>query len=295
MASRPTAPNDARRGRRVAGLALVLSLAACVMPGTALAAHETYLALGDSLAFGYTQATFNSLNREGDAAAENPVAFDKGYVDDLGRLLQRYRPGVEIINDGCPGETTDSFIEGPCPYELDYPLHHPYFGGTHASQLSDALHYLKTHRGRVSPITLDIGANDALKVIYTACERAPACIAARAPALFAHLAANLGLILRRLRADDPGGRIIVLGVYDPFGAAIAGIAQFFTELNAVDAAQARKVGARFADPLPAFNPALLETATLCRLVAVCGDGDIHPTYAGYEVLAELLLAQYLSF
>ena len=34
------------------------------------------------------------------AAAENPVAFDRGYVDDLGRLLQAYRPGIEIVNDG---------------------------------------------------------------------------------------------------------------------------------------------------------------------------------------------------
>jgi lysophospholipase L1-like esterase len=279
----------------VAGISLLLCVLLSLSPAGASAAHQTYLALGDSLAFGYTQGTFNSLNREGDPAAENPVDFDRGYVDDLGRLLEPYRPGIEIVNDGCPGETTDSFIEGPCSYGLTYRLHHPYVGGSRSSQLSDALHYLRTHRGRVGPVTLDIGANDALKVIYTDCERAPTCINARAPALFAHIASNLAVILRRLRAAYPRGRILVLGVYDPFGTSIAGIGGFFSDLNATEAAQARIVGARFADPLPAFNPELLEAPTLCRLVGVCDEGDIHPTYAGYEVLAELLLAQYRSF
>ena len=295
MASRHSAPDSGRRGYRAAGLTLLLCLLLGLLPAAASAAHQTYLALGDSLAFGYTQGTFNSLNREGDPGLENPVDFDRGYVDDLGRLLQPLRPGIEIVNDGCPGENTDSFIQGPCSYALTYRLHHPYFGGSHSSQLSDALHYLRTHRGRVSPVTLDIGANDALKVIYTDCAGMPTCITARAPALFAHIASNLGLILRRLRAADPGGRILVLGVYDPFGTSISGIGGFFTALNAAEAAQARRVGARFADPLPVFNPELLEAPTLCRLVGVCDEGDIHPTYAGYEVLAELLLTQYRSF
>ena len=295
MASRHRVSHPGRRRHRVAGIASLLCLLSAALPGAASAAHRTYLALGDSLAFGYTQGTFNSLNREGDPAAESPVAFDRGYVDDLGRLLQPYLPGVEIVNDGCPGETTDSFIGGPCSYQLTYRLHHRYFGGSRSSQLSDALHYLRTHRGRVSPVTLDIGANDALKVIYTDCHGTPTCINARAPALFAHIASNLGVILRRLRAADPRGRILVLGVYDPFGGSIAGIGGFFTGLNATEAAQARRVGARFADPLPVFNPELLEAPTLCRLVGVCDEGDIHPTYAGYEVLAELLLAQFRSF
>jgi lysophospholipase L1-like esterase len=296
MASRPFAPRRARRLRRALGLGLLAAIPFAVAPASALAVHQTYLALGDSLAFGYTQPVFSRLHVAGDPAAENPVAFDKGYVDDLGRLLQRYQPGVEIINDGCPGETTESFIKGPCAYGLTYSLHHPYWGGTRTSQLTDALHYLKTHPGRVSPITLDIGANDALEVIYADCASAPACIASHASALLGHVASNLHLILRRLRAQAPRARVIVLGLYDPFAASIAGVAGILTQLNAVEQTQATAVGARFADPVPVFDPpGALEAPTLCRLVGVCEYGDIHPTYAGYEALAELLLQTYLSF
>jgi lysophospholipase L1-like esterase len=302
MASRSSAPRLGRRTRRMLGLGLLPTIALSVAivlalssPG-AYAAHATYLALGDSLAFGYTQPTFNSLNRPGDPAAETPVAFDKGYVDDLGHLLQRHQRGIEIVNDGCPGETTDSFIKGPCSYQLTYRLHHPYRGGVRASQLSDAMHYLATHRGHVSPITLDIGGNDALEVIYTTCQGSPGCIAAHASALLEHVASNLHLILKQLRAGAPRARIIVLGLYDPFAASITGVASILGQLNGVEMAQAKAVGARFADPVPVFNPpGALEAPTLCRLVGVCEYGDIHPTYAGYEALAELLLQRYESF
>jgi lysophospholipase L1-like esterase len=296
MPSRRSRPISGRRAQLAAGLCLVVSIVLLLAPASAPAEHQTYLALGDSLAFGFRQATFNSLNREGDPAAESPVYFDKGYVDDLGRLLQPYRPGIEIINDGCPGETTTSFIKGPCEYQLEYRLHHPYHGGRHASQLSDAIHYLDTHPGRVSPITLDIGGNDALGVIYGDCESASACIASHEPALLSEVARNLRLILARLKAHDHGAQIIVLGLYNPFGSSIAGAGELVARLNATEATQARIAGARFADPLPVFNPPEpLEAPTICRLLSVCEElHDIHPTYAGYEELANLLLAQYLG-
>ena len=44
------------------------------------AAPSSYLALGDSLAFGYSQAKFNSL-----LPNEPPAAYDTGYVDDFAR------------------------------------------------------------------------------------------------------------------------------------------------------------------------------------------------------------------
>ncbi len=100
----------------------------------------SYLALGDSLAFGYSQAKFNSLYPN-----EDPAAYDTGYVDDFAHLLRIGHPNLQVINDGCPGETTESFIDGPCAYQLEFPLHHPYAGGTSSSQLSDALAYLKAN------------------------------------------------------------------------------------------------------------------------------------------------------
>jgi lysophospholipase L1-like esterase len=250
----------------------------------------SYLALGDSLAFGYSEARFDELFPE-----ENPADFENGYVNVFGDVLKVFDPRLQIVNDGCPGETTESFIKGPCPYVAEgFPLHHPYVGGPTSSQLSDALAYLEAHPGAVNPITLDIGANDALGLIE-GCKEEPTCILAGAPAVFGKIAANLGSILAQLRADAPHAQIIVLGLYNPFGETIAGGDALTAQLNEVEAKVAAGVGARFADPLPIFNPpGALEAPTICLLTNMCTPlKDIHPTALGYKVLGGLVLQQYV--
>jgi lysophospholipase L1-like esterase len=249
----------------------------------------SYLALGDSLAFGYSEAKFDELYPE-----ENPADYDSGYVDDFAKLLKIGDPNLQVINDGCPGETTESFINGPCEYQLEFPLHHPYVGGPSSSQLSDALAYLTAHPGTVNPITLDIGANDALGVIETTCKREAACVVKEAPTLFAHIGANLGLILSELRGAAPHATIVVLGLYNPFGEKLAGGDALTADLNEVMSNVASSVGARFADPLPVFNPpGALEEPTICLLTNMCTPlEDIHPTRLGYAALAGLIAKQY---
>jgi lysophospholipase L1-like esterase len=251
--------------------------------------QTSYLALGDSLAFGYSEAKFDELYPE-----ENPADYDTGYVDDFAHVLKLGDPNLQVINDGCPGETTESFINGPCAYQLEFPLHHPYVGGPESSQLSDALAYLNAHPGAVNPITIDIGANDALAVIETTCKREAACVVKEAPALFAHIAANLGLILADLRGAAPHATIVVLGLYNPFGEKLAGGDALTADLNEVMSKVASGVGARFADPLPVFNPpGALEEPTICLLTNMCTPlEDIHPTTLGYAVLAGLIAKQY---
>ncbi len=296
------------RKRRLPGFALMVVLAAFVAAALAPSAGArppfagkasfagkatrharlTYLALGDSLAFGYSQAKFNSLLPE-----EPASAYDTGYVDDFGKLLGLFEPGVQTVNDGCPGETTESFIKGPCEYGLRFPLHHPYSG----SQLADALSYLGAHPGMVTPITIDIGANDALGVIESVCKLEAKCIQEQAPALIAHIGTNLALILGQLRAAAPNAQMIVLGLYNPFGESIGGGDALTAKLNEVMAADAAGVGARFADPLPLFNPpGAFEQLTLCTLTNICTSlKDIHPTDLGYAVLGGLVFGQYLRF
>ncbi|HWX86968.1 MAG TPA: SGNH/GDSL hydrolase family protein [Solirubrobacteraceae bacterium] len=250
--------------------------------------QRSYLALGDSLAFGYSQAKFNSLFPN-----ENPAAFDTGYVDDFAHLLRIGHPTLQVINDGCPGETTESFIKGPCAYQLAFPLHHPYVGGPTSSQLSDALAYLHANPN-TNTITLDIGANDALGVIERTCEKKVECVIKEAPALFAHIATNLGVILADLRGADPDATIVVLGLYNPFGEKLPGGDALTAQLNAVMSQSASTVGARFADPLPVFNPpGALEAPAICLLTNMCTPlEDIHPTDLGYAVLAGLIARQY---
>jgi lysophospholipase L1-like esterase len=250
--------------------------------------QTSYLALGDSLAFGYSEAKFDELYPE-----ENPADYDTGYVDDFAHVLKLGDPKLQVINDGCPGETTESFIKGPCEYQLAFALHHPYVGGPTSSQLSDALSYLQANPN-TNPITLDIGANDALGVIETTCKEEAACVVKEAPALFAHIAANLGLILGDLRGADPHATIIVLGLYNPFGEKLPGGDALTAQLNEVMSKVASVVGARFADPLPVFNPpGALEEPTICLLTNMCTPlKDIHPTTLGYAVLAGLIAKQY---
>lgn len=283
---------------RSLGTALVALIAAVVLlapaPGAgARQPQRSYLALGDSLAFGYQQAKFEELFPN-----ESPAAFDTGYVDDFGRFLLKTHRDESIVNDGCPGETTVSFIAGPCEYQHEgLPLHHPYVGGPSSSQLSDALAYLKANPGTVSPITLDIGANDALAVIH-GCNMQAACVAEHSPALFALIAHNLGTILADLRGADPQAKIVVLGLYNPFGATIAGGDELTAALNEVMRNVASAAQARFADPLPVFNPpGAREAPTICLLTNMCPPPgkptDIHPTDLGYAVLGDLILRQYL--
>jgi hypothetical protein len=102
-------PGD-KRGRRSIGFVVaLLALTALIMPALASAKTpvtptKTYLALGDSLAFGFTQQLYNQGIKNGDPAS----GFETGYANDYLKALKS--PTTRLTNDGCPGETTESFI-----------------------------------------------------------------------------------------------------------------------------------------------------------------------------------------
>jgi hypothetical protein len=102
------------RGRLI-GCCLVLALAlatALSMPSMARAqtAHK-YLALGDSLAFGYSLGQYHIGEEKG---FEDPALFNKGYVNayykNLVAQATKLGQGVVLQNNGCPGETSGSLI-----------------------------------------------------------------------------------------------------------------------------------------------------------------------------------------
>jgi lysophospholipase L1-like esterase len=137
------------------------------------------------------------------------------------------------------------------------------------------------------------------------------CVVAAAPATFAHVQQNLATILSELRDAAAYSEIIVVGLYNPLypavfqqvlaqthspAAAAAAGAQtdaLNAQLNSLMASTAQTYRAFFADPLPTFNPPgnpAVEIATICTLTAVCGPlQHIHPTDAGYEELADVVL------
>lgn len=303
-------------------LVAALALSALALAGTAGAAKigNTYLALGDSLAYGYHAAQFKQELEKGDV---EPSTFDEGYVDDFGAALKLANPKLQIINDGCPGETTETLINGsgipgycaggptgtPFPYAY---LHHSY--ALHASQLADALAILKENPN-VSPITLDIGANDVLQFIASKCgfPATFSCSPAEVESEFAHIAGNVYSILAQLHAAAPNAQIVLIGLYNPYPTVLPapGGDKTTAALNvALQNVAAAVPNTSFANPEPAFNPSILtgapETAdlpTICTFTAMCPGGtfnpaspeaDIHPTTLGYGVMATVLGVDFFS-
>lgn len=238
-----------------------------------------YLALGDSLAYGYQNAKFvGELITTGHV---DPATFP-GYAGDFEINLQNVRPDVQEVNYGCPGETTGSYFQA-CAFSVlgHFPLHNEYTG----SQEAAALSFLKAHPGQVSPITLDNGANDVTPCLSSA---DPAtCYAVT----IAGVEMNLDLALGRLRAAAPNAEIIVMQYYDPYAFAIPSSLGVTPKLNEAIAAAAAKHGARLADAFAPFNLAPPQPETLCGLGPFCQlvnglPADIHPNDSGYGVIAQ---------
>ena len=220
------------RARLLVCVAAIATVGALALAPAAGAAEigGTYLALGDSLTYGYHAAQFAK-----EYPAINPANYSDGYASDFSTVLKAANPSLQFINDGCPGETSETFINGsglPLPgycaggaTGTPFPqvwLHHPYAGG--GSQLNDALAILKSNPN-VSPITLDIGANDVLQFLEHTCgfPATYTCTEAQVGAEYVKIQTNVGSILAQLRAAAPKAQIIVIGELQPLpGPASAG-------------------------------------------------------------------------
>jgi lysophospholipase L1-like esterase len=236
-----------------------------------------YLALGDSLAFGFQFDKFNANFPSVPASI-----FSTGYVDALAGMLREIRPGVTAVNYGCTGETSLTFIEGGCLYTASgFPLHDPYDG----SQLSAALSFLRAHRGQVSPITINLGTND-LNALRVSCGDDVSCYFTNGPAVLDNIATNLDYILSQLRAAAPDAEIITFTNYDVASVFVdPRLAPLTEAFNGVVVATAAASSTRVADVFGAFNSGP-QPMTLCALTFACTPlQDSHPTDLGYEVIA----------
>jgi hypothetical protein len=193
-------------GCAVALLALALMAIPSVAAAKPAKVTSTYIALGDSLAFGFSEHEFNES-----LPTENPANFEGGYPNEyLGLINENTLKQAQLVNYGCPGETSESLIgdnpmllgeinkalagkvaepvtgEAPCAYHYadGFPLHNEYTAGK--SQLEAALMTLakaKSEHKQVRTITLDIGANDELHEVAKATKEAEAGIEAKVVAL----------------------------------------------------------------------------------------------------------------
>jgi lysophospholipase L1-like esterase len=281
--------------RVVSALALAGAVAAvasgCAGSSRAGPPASYYLALGDSLSQGV----------QPDATGAS-VRTSQGYADQLYGLLHPRRPGLRLVKLGCPRETTVTMIHGGI---CSYP------GG---SQLAAAVSFLHAHRGRISLITLDIGANDP-----DSCIADPSVIklAACAGASISRAATDLATILSRLRQAAPHARIIAMNYYLPAlaewrhgfsGQLVARASELaVTGYNALLTRVYQAQGVRVADVSGAFHtsdftpvvtvPGLgrlpRNVAAVCQWTWECAPAprgpNQHPNQAGYRVIAHAFL------
>ena len=274
----------------LAAVTLVAAVAVAVAAGTAAAdpvngsdANGTYLALGDSVAFGYVPP--NAVPAPNYLDAHSLV----GYPEFLAQQLNE-----RVSNASCPGETSQSMLVpgaqsngcenspgSPVGYRTLYPLHVEYQG----TQMDYALHYLAAHK-HTRLITIDIGANDA----FLCEETTPPCTSlGQLLGVASAITTNLTTIFRELRGTGYQGPIVVLSYYslnygDP---AQLQSAEF---LDSVLQNAANLNGGIVADGFDAFlGPSLPFGGDPCAagLLIKLPDGscNIHPSPKGQQLLA----------
>lgn len=260
----------------VASLVTLVTLASSAYEGEAASKTTLYLALGDSLGTGYGASV---PSHDGYV----PRVFASGHGTP--------HAGVNVLsNQSAGGETTGTMIAN--------------------GQLAAGLGLIADPSTDTALVTLDIGGDDLLPLLQEpACATDPtslACQAAVAGAL-SNVASNLptivGSIESALAAEGTGGRLLVMTYYNPFSgtgspfeaavdqaelgadgkvdcAALANPAN--VGLNDLITCTAQALGATVVDVYPAF----VGRGTQLTHIA---QGDIHPTDAGYALIAHLFL------
>ncbi len=252
---------------------------------TPVTAGSGYLALGDSVVFGYEEQQVVPAPNYADASSF--VA----YPQVLGSELH-----LTVANAACPGETSTSLIddtagvflcESPTNgYRPKYPLHVKYSG----SQLDYAVSYLKKHKN-VRLVSLMIGAND-----FFACEATTADHCAsltEEAAVLATVGKNVKTILSAIRNKaDYSGQLAIVNYYSLNYSNPLDNSQS-TLLNTTQDTAAKPFHVVIADGYGEFQAGSVHsggntcTAGLLTQLSTGGCG-IHPSYAGQSLMAQAL-------
>jgi lysophospholipase L1-like esterase len=259
-----------------------------ITPHTAVTKGSGYLALGDSVTFGYQEQQVVPAPNYADASSF--IA----YPELLGKELH-----LTVANAACSGETSSSLIDstaqsngcenspggGPA-YRTMFPLHVSYSG----SQLAYAVSYLKKHKN-VRLVSLMIGAND----FFVCQETTPDHCASltEQTGVIGTVEKNVATILTAVRKQAKyNGQIVIVNYYalnyaDPTAAGQSAL------LNSSIDNAARPFHVETADGFGEFQAATAHSGgssctagLLTQLSGASTPCGIHPSYAGQSLLAQ---------
>jgi lysophospholipase L1-like esterase len=281
--------------RRFSGLrvAAVGSVLACVLalvsvvPASATSTSNSnpnnYLALGDSVPFGYNPP----LVKPG----VDPSVF-VGYPQLAANL---FRPKLKVFNASCPGETSGSLIDVTAP-DNGCQSYRQYIGALHVSYQGSQLQYAERYvaaNPRTKFVSLMIGANDLL-LLQKDCGNDNTCISNELPGLLGALQTNLTTIYSGLRAAGFKGDFVAVTYYSTnYGDTF--VTRAVGAVDGVLAGMTTAFGGKVADGFGTFAKAAAPyygdscaAGLLIRLTpTTC---NIHPSPAGANLLASALYA-----
>ncbi len=242
-----------------------------------------YLALGDSVTFGFRE--FNTTPPPNYFRQASFV----GYPEVVGADL-----GLHVANAACPGETSLSLIKpnvtsngcenapgGGSGYRSAFPLHVKYSG----TQIQYAVKYLRAHHA-TRLVTLMVGANDAFLCEATTADQCTSEIGGVLAQIAKDVAATLKAIRHTARYH---GQVVIVNYYslDYSNATDSSGSQ---ALNSTVDAAAAPYGVVIADGYGAYEAAALQSGgsscTAGLLTQLTGGGcGVHPSLAGQALLA----------
>lgn len=277
--------------KRLSQLVFVLM---CFGIGTAAAQHpKLYLALGDSIPFGYNPTV-----------ALGDLPDYHGYPQYVSGLLR-----LALTNASCPGQTSGSFLNVAAPDNgcnewraFGLPLFVTY-SSLAQSQLDYAVSFLRDNP-KTSLVTITIGGDDLLLLEHecTAQNTTPAaiesCVLAGLGDVLLAFAKNLTAIYLAIRIDARYEGPIVAANYFSSDYANAIETTSLSELNEITLGLTTLFGGRVADAFSAFERASTSSSGLPCAPDVGlafpnpsapGGCDVHPTLLGQQLIAKLVL------
>lgn len=249
-----------------------------------------YLDVGGSASVG-VQPTISNPHGE-------PTA--SGYANDLVALEAAKGVALQLVQTGCPGESTTTMLNGGdhC-YQLP------------TTQLSTDVAFLQSHHDQSGIVTVDLGFNNVVK-----CIKMTAGVSACLNQGFATVRLELPQILSTLEAAaGPNVHFVGVGHYDPFLESAlhgtAGVAKATRSLDAMstlnrtlshiyqsfliptaDVARAFMNFDRTPTTLTGVGTVATNVAETCALTWMCQPApygpNLHPNVSGYEIIASAI-------